>query len=58
MKTEEKIPVYVDIENGKTVCICHVSCKGCPKASCAREIVTRDKFAKWQTTRRTNRYGG
>lgn len=29
MQEQEKIPVWVQIVNGKTVCICHRGRKGC-----------------------------
>lgn len=54
----EKIPVYIRIENGKTVCVCHAAKKGCPKKdSCARDLVTRDLYRGWQQTMKRNRYG-
>ena len=31
METKEKIKVYIDIQNGKTVCICKRNHKGCGK---------------------------
>ena len=56
MQETEKIPVYIDIVKGKTVCICHVSRKRCKK-SCPRDAVERDKFAEWEKTMKRNRYG-
>lgn len=56
MESTEKIPVYLKIENGKTVCVCHAGNKKC-KSNCQREIVTRDKFKGWQGTMHRNRYG-
>ena len=56
MDSTEKIPVYVKIVNGKTICICPVGAKKC-KGNCTREIVTRDKFAGWKGTMRRDRYG-
>lgn len=56
MDSTEKIPVYVDIVKGRTVCICHAGRKGCGK-HCARDRVTRDKFAEWEKTCRRDRYG-
>lgn len=47
MQEQEKIPVWVQIVNGKTVCICHRGRKGCKKP-CEKDVVTRDKFAGWQ----------
>ena len=31
METKEKIKVYIDIQDGKTICICKRSNKGCGK---------------------------
>ena len=44
METKEKIKVYIDIQDGKTVCICKRSHKGCGK-KCEPDVVERDKFA-------------
>lgn len=56
METREKIPVYIDIQKGKTVCICHANAKGCGK-SCPRDTVERDKFHEWEKVMNRNRYG-
>ena len=56
MKTEEQVPVYIRIENGKTQCICHARFKGC-KHDCERDIVKRDVFRSWQSTMKRGRYG-
>ena len=37
METKEKIKVYIDIQDGKTVCICKRSHKGCGKKVCWME---------------------
>lgn len=55
-RTAEKIKVYANIIDGKTVCICHAGKKGCGK-KCPREIVTRDKYYGWEKTFRRNKYG-
>lgn len=52
----EKIPVYVDIRNGRTVCICHAGDKGSGK-HCERDVVTRDKFFEWRKTMQRDRFG-
>lgn len=57
MHTRERIPVWIDIRNGKTVCICHAGYKGCGSRHCARDTVTRDRFEDWQKTMQRNRYG-
>lgn len=54
--TTERIKVYANIVDGKTVCICHAGKKGCAK-KCPREIVTRDKYYGWEKTFRRNKYG-
>ena len=56
MTGTEKIPVYIKIEHGKTVCVCHAGKKKC-RENCQRDIVTRDKFEGWQETMRRDRYG-
>lgn len=56
METTEKIPVYIKIVNGKTVCVCHARAKGC-KQKCERDIVTRDKFEDWKSIMRRDQYG-
>ncbi len=56
MESTEKIPVYVKIIKGKTVCVCHAAAKKC-KGNCTRDIVSRDKFAGWKGTMKRDRYG-
>ena len=56
METKEKIKVYIDIQDGKTICICKRSNKGCGK-QCEPDVVERDKFAGWKSTFRRNRFG-
>lgn len=56
MKPIEKIPVYMRIRNGITVCICHVSAKRC-KLPCERGEVSRDRYEQWQETMKRERYG-
>ena len=56
METTEKIPVFVKIINGKTVCVCHTSSKGC-KQHCERDVVTRDKFDGWKSIMKRDLYG-
>lgn len=40
METKEKIEVFIDIENGNTVCICKRTRKGCKKF-CEAAVVER-----------------
>jgi hypothetical protein len=56
MTDTEKIPVYIRIKNGKTICICHAGDKGCDRR-CDRDVVTREIFRGWQNTMKRNRYG-
>ncbi len=56
MTDTEKIPVYIRIKNGKTICICHAGGKGCDRR-CDRDVVTREIFRGWQNTMKRNRYG-
>lgn len=56
MDAQEKIPVYIDTEHGRTVCICHADDKGCGKR-CERDVVSRDKYFEWEKTMRRNRCG-
>ena len=55
METKEKIEVFIDIENGNTVCICKRTRKGCKKF-CEAAVVERDKYIGWEKTFRQNRY--
>lgn len=56
METKETVKVYIRIENGKTVCICHRNQKKCNR-KCDTDVVERDKFRGWQETFRRDRYG-
>jgi len=56
METKENIKVYVNIQDGKTVCICKRNRKGCNK-HCEPDIVVRDKYAGWEDTFCQNKYG-
>lgn len=56
MKEKEKIKVFVEIENGKTVCICKRSRKGCNR-DCEKDVVERDKFYGWYETYHRDRFG-
>ena len=56
MKDTEKIPVFIRIENGKTVCVCHAAQKKCGRP-CERDTVTRDKFEGWKATMKRDHFG-
>lgn len=56
METIEKIPVFIKIAGGKTVCVCHAKNKKC-KADCQREILERDKFIGWRQTMIRDKFG-
>lgn len=56
MERKEKIKVFVDVENGKTVCICQRDMKGCNKR-CEPDVVERNKFDEWESTFHRDRYG-
>lgn len=56
MENKEKIKVYIDWQDGKTVCICKRSKKMCGK-NCDPDVVERDKFYGWEKTFQQNRYG-
>ncbi len=56
MVEKEKIKVYIDFQQGKCICICMRCKKGCEK-QCTPDVVTRDRFAGWQTLMRRDRYG-
>ena len=56
MKEYERIPVYVDIQNGETKCICKHEEKLCDK-DCEKDVVTRDKFEGWYSTFHRDEYG-
>lgn len=55
MEEKEKIKVFVDVEDGKTVCICRRSNKKCGK-ECEPDVVERDRFADWESAFHRNRY--
>lgn len=57
METIEKIPVYIKIINGKTVCVCHAGARKCKDPSCTRDVVTRDKFIGWRQTMGRDKFG-
>ena len=52
----ERIKVYIDYENGRTVCICRRENKRCDK-QCTPDVVERDKYRDWQKTFAQDRYG-
>ena len=56
MKPTEKIPVFMRIRNGVTICICHASAKRC-KMPCECGEVERDRYEKWQSTMKRDRFG-
>ena len=56
MEEVEKIPVYIRIEKGRTVCVCHRGRKGCSR-KCEADTVTRDKFDGWRSIMERDRYG-
>lgn len=56
METKEKIEVFIDVENGQTVCICKRTRKCCKKF-CEAAVVERDKYLGWEKTFRQNRFG-
>jgi len=56
MDYKERIYVYVDVQAGRTVCICKRSDKKCDK-KCHKEIVERDLYRGWQKVMHQNRYG-
>jgi len=56
MQKIEKIPVYIRVERGKTVCLCPRNRKAC-KRPCEKDTVTRDVFEGWEQTMKRDRYG-
>lgn len=56
MKERESINVFINIKNGKTVCICKRSHKRCGK-NCQSDVVERDKFRVWDATMNRTRFG-
>lgn len=56
METQESVPVHVNIQKGKTVCICHANAKGCGRP-CPKDTVKRDEFCRWEKTMNRNQYG-
>lgn len=56
MDSSERIPVFVRIVKGRTVCICHAGSKRC-RSNCERAIVERDRFKGWEQIMRRDRFG-
>ena len=56
MNDTEKIPVFIRIEKGKTICVCHAAKKKCSRP-CERDTVTRDKFEGWRATMKRDKFG-
>lgn len=56
METAEKIPVFIKIIDGRTVCVCHARAKKC-KASCTRDWLIRDKMEGWKQTMKRDKFG-
>ena len=52
----EYLKVHIDFKDGKTVCICKASRKGCGK-HCVTDIVERDKYRGWKETFGADKYG-
>lgn len=57
MKGIEKIPVYIRIEKGITVCVCHAAKRCGHSRGCHRDTLLRDRYAGWRNTMRKDRYG-
>lgn len=56
MLEKEKIKVFVNIKDGKTICICKRDRKKCNKP-CEPDEVERDKFKGWEDAFHVDRYG-
>lgn len=56
MQEIEKIPVFIRIEGGRTVCVCHRSRKKCNR-NCEKDCVSRDKFEGWKNLMNRDRFG-
>ena len=52
----ESIKVFVDYENGKTVCICQRDRKRCDKL-CVPDVVERDRYRGWEDAFHVDKYG-
>ena len=52
----EHIKVFINFQDGMTVCICKRSNKMCNK-KCTPEIVERDMYRGWEDTFKVNKYG-
>lgn len=57
VEQREKIKVWIEFKDGKTVCICKRDKKKCSKKKCVSDVVERDKFYGWEQAFRQNRYG-
>ena len=56
MLEKEKIKVFVNIKDGKPICICKRDRKKCNKP-CEPDEVERDKFKGWEDAFHVDRYG-
>lgn len=56
MEEKERIEVFIDIQKGKTVCICRRSKKMCGK-KCEPDVVERDRFVGWESAFHRDKYG-
>ena len=56
MEKKEFIKVYIDIRDGRTVCVCHKNRKKCKKP-CQEDVLERDKFYGWGKTMWRDKYG-
>lgn len=57
MDTKEKLKVYINFKDGKTVCICMRSAKGCGSRHCIKACVSRDRFEDVKGCFKQNRFG-
>lgn len=56
MADHDRIKVWIDFENGETMCICPYWKKRCEK-NCTEGVVTRDRYYGWEECLNVDIYG-
>lgn len=52
----EYIKVFIDYQDGRTVCICERAHKRCDK-KCTPDVVERSRYRDWKETFQQDKYG-
>ena len=57
MLPKEKIPVFIQIRQGKTTCICKRKVKCKYGNTCEKDIVERDRYNGWKESFKQDKFG-